>query len=447
MTAPDAELLAVFHDEAVERLDRIVETLLALEAGRAPGRRGGLPVPRRPLHQGECRHGRQRGGARDRPRDGGRARGSAQAGHLLPGPDRSDAPGHRRPAQRGGRRDRAHERRARRALGHDLGQACGEGVPAGAEAAPTSARCASRRTRSTACWTPWARRCFRAGGSTGSWGATRPRSGTMSASRASSGRSEAMLDELQDAVIQLRTLPLSSITAPFPRVVRDLAASQDKQRGARDHRRRDAARPGDPGRHLPADLSSAPQRRGARDRAPRGARAGGQARSRARGAPRRPARQPGGDRGSRRRAWRGAGASPRGAGRRRPRRLAREGGLLDRGRDHGRIRAGGGPRRREGARRVARWSAGGEQQGRRGHDGDDAPAPHPRPAARARRGARRPEVRGAPHQRRRGGHGLRDHVARRPRVHRGPRPVGAARGPGRGDRGRARPSCERVLRR
>src|SRR5205807_10585551 len=40
---------------------------------------------------------------------------------------------------------------------------------------------------------------------------------------------DVLLDELQDAVIQMRTLPLSSITGPFPRAVRDLAAAHDKQ--------------------------------------------------------------------------------------------------------------------------------------------------------------------------------------------------------------------------
>jgi two-component system chemotaxis sensor kinase CheA len=37
------------------------------------------------------------------------------------------------------------------------------------------------------------------------------------------GRGELLLDELQDSVIQMRTLPLSSITSGFPRAVRDLA--------------------------------------------------------------------------------------------------------------------------------------------------------------------------------------------------------------------------------
>jgi two-component system chemotaxis sensor kinase CheA len=43
------------------------------------------------------------------------------------------------------------------------------------------------------------------------------------------GRGEVLLEDLQDSVIQLRTLPLSSITSGFPRAVRDLAAAHDKQ--------------------------------------------------------------------------------------------------------------------------------------------------------------------------------------------------------------------------
>jgi len=41
----------------------------------------------------------------------------------------------------------------------------------------------------------------------------------------------ALLEELQHSVIQMRTLPLSSITGGFPRAVRDLAAAQGKQVG------------------------------------------------------------------------------------------------------------------------------------------------------------------------------------------------------------------------
>ncbi len=42
-------------------------------------------------------------------------------------------------------------------------------------------------------------------------------------------RGERLLDELQDSVIEMRTLPLSSITAPFPRAVRDLSAAEGKE--------------------------------------------------------------------------------------------------------------------------------------------------------------------------------------------------------------------------
>jgi len=40
---------------------------------------------------------------------------------------------------------------------------------------------------------------------------------------------EQLLDELQDSVIQMRTLPLSTITAAFPRAVRDLASQEGKE--------------------------------------------------------------------------------------------------------------------------------------------------------------------------------------------------------------------------
>jgi two-component system chemotaxis sensor kinase CheA len=42
---------------------------------------------------------------------------------------------------------------------------------------------------------------------------------------------ERLLGELQESVIGMRTLPLSSITAPFPRAVRDLATAEGKEVG------------------------------------------------------------------------------------------------------------------------------------------------------------------------------------------------------------------------
>jgi two-component system chemotaxis sensor kinase CheA len=42
-------------------------------------------------------------------------------------------------------------------------------------------------------------------------------------------RGERLLEELQEAVIGMRTLPLASVTAAFPRAVRDMAAAEGKQ--------------------------------------------------------------------------------------------------------------------------------------------------------------------------------------------------------------------------
>ncbi|HKZ15614.1 MAG TPA: response regulator [Solirubrobacterales bacterium] len=42
-------------------------------------------------------------------------------------------------------------------------------------------------------------------------------------------RGERLLGELQDAVIDMRTLPLDSVTAPFPRAVREIAVAEGKE--------------------------------------------------------------------------------------------------------------------------------------------------------------------------------------------------------------------------
>jgi len=42
-------------------------------------------------------------------------------------------------------------------------------------------------------------------------------------------RGERLLDELQEAVIGMRTLPLESVTAPFPRAVREIAVAEGKE--------------------------------------------------------------------------------------------------------------------------------------------------------------------------------------------------------------------------
>ena len=70
---------------------------------------------------------------------------------------------------------------------------------------------------------------------------------------------ERLFDGLKDAAIGMRTLPLSSITAPLPRAVRDLARRGQGGR-ARGQRRRDRARPRHPRRALRAARPHAPQR-------------------------------------------------------------------------------------------------------------------------------------------------------------------------------------------
>ena len=60
MSEPDQEFLEIFRDEASERLDRIVDTLLALENGSAAAGRGRLAVSRHAHDQGRRGHGRPR---------------------------------------------------------------------------------------------------------------------------------------------------------------------------------------------------------------------------------------------------------------------------------------------------------------------------------------------------------------------------------------------------
>ncbi len=93
-------------------------------------------------------------------------------------------------------------------------------------------------------------------------------------------RGERLLGELQDSVIEMRTLPLSSVTSAVP-------ARRPRSRGGggpggrpRGHGRRDAARPGDPRGDRGADRPPPAQRRRPRDRGPGRARAGRQAASR-----------------------------------------------------------------------------------------------------------------------------------------------------------------------
>ena len=202
---------------------------------------------------------------------------------------------------------------------------------------------------------------------------------------------ERLLDELKDAAIEMRTLPLATITAPLPRAVRDIAAAEGKEVELVIERRRHRARPRHPREPLRAARPPAPQRGRARDRVAERARARGQAGARDGRAARRAARRHGRDRRLRRRPRRVAEASsqkPRGTARSptcspdagfstadevtralRPRRRPRRGEAPRRGRSAARSRCAASPG--TGTRDRARASA------------------RPRAARRAARRARR----------------------------------------------------------
>ena len=85
---------------------------------------------------------------------------------------------------------------------------------------------------------------------------------------------EQLLDELQDSVIQMRTLPLSTITASFPRAIRDLATDEKKEvelSVSGDETQLDRVILD---RHLGDHRPPPPQRRRPRDRDPERARSG-----------------------------------------------------------------------------------------------------------------------------------------------------------------------------
>jgi two-component system, chemotaxis family, sensor kinase CheA len=215
VSAPDAEILGVFREEAIERLDSMVETLLALESGHAEpaaaidslfrdahsikGSAGmvGIEEVRTIAHAIED--------VLERARETGTLsreqiepmlqstdalRRAVTAGDG-PGPTPTPTP---MPAQAP---DPPAERRSMRVSAEkvdDLFDAVGETVL-----------------------------------HSGRLGALL--NGELDAEQVEEELAQggALLEELQHSVIQMRTLPLSSITGTLPRAVRDLAAAQGKQ--------------------------------------------------------------------------------------------------------------------------------------------------------------------------------------------------------------------------
>ncbi len=208
MIQPDAEILEVFREEATERLDRMVETLLALEAGDAPadaidslfrdahsvkGSAGmvGIEEVRTIAHSVEDVLEEAR-----------------RTGHLAPeliepmlqATDslRRTVLGERKP--RAAEPPRAERRSMRMSTDKvdELFDAVGETALHG------------RRLELL----------LDGDGAGGS---------DPEALVDELAQGSALLEELQHSVIQMRTVPLSSITGPFRRAVRDLAAEQGKQ--------------------------------------------------------------------------------------------------------------------------------------------------------------------------------------------------------------------------
>ena len=191
--------------------------------------------------------------------------------------------------------------------------------------------------------------------------------------------------------------------------------------------RRDGARPRDPRGPLRAARPPAPQRGRPRDRAAGRARAGRQAGARAPRAARRAARQHRRGHGLRRRPRHLRGDAGRGAQERVAHRRPHPARLLDRERRQRARRARRRARRRPGPGRGVRWQHRGAQRARARHAGDPAAAARARADRGAARRARRQRLRIPARERRGGRLARRDAVARRAAGDRAPRPLRRAR--------------------
>lgn len=270
----DAALLAIFRDETAERLDRVVEVLLAVEAGEAPedavdslfrdlhsvkGNAGmvGFEDARRVAHAMEdilqdaraggelptelveaLLHGtdaiRRAVAGEDgdieaalgelaRTSDGGdphdrRRAGEGDGGALAGGPPAAEAAEGPPAAEAAPAREAPTD--AASAQGAPTDGTLAEAAPAGPAA---SLRVAAEKVD-------------RLLDAVGEAGLHRRRIDHLLEERDLAGpleeeldRGARLMEDLQDAVLDLRTLPLSSISGRFPRAVRDLARREGKQ--------------------------------------------------------------------------------------------------------------------------------------------------------------------------------------------------------------------------
>ncbi len=226
----DAEFLGIFRDEATRRLDHMVETLLAVESGRAApdavdslfrdahtikGAAGMLGLDE--IHV--LAH------AVEEILDGLRGSGEFPA-ELI------DA------LLRAADSLRRHVEGAGEADGDLLDELVGQPRTDRAEARSTprsssrvsyppswsDGRFASQPRSSTGCSTSSARPCSTAGASSMRSAPTGCR--TLESLSDELDVGERLLGDLQETAIEMRTLPLASITGTFPRAVRDIAAAR-----------------------------------------------------------------------------------------------------------------------------------------------------------------------------------------------------------------------------
>ena len=326
--SPRPSSSSMFRDEANERLDNMVDTLLALESGRAgPDALDSLFRDAHTIKGGagmlgldERRHARARD--RGRPRRARAKRESSRSSspiRCFARPTRcastSPAKASRRPiCSRSSPRSRA---------GADAGDApARRALPAPVAGAPAAVPAERRAIRVPAAEDRPAARPRRRDRAAPAAARARPRRRAHRAatrtSPTSSISASGCVDELKDAAIEMRTLPISTITAALPRAVRDIAAAEGQ--GGRAGRRaaRAPSSTASSSRASPSRSSISCETRSAHGvETPGRARARRQAGARDGRAPRRAARRHGRDRRLRRRARRVEG-DPRA----RPRRTA-----------------------------------------------------------------------------------------------------------------------------
>jgi len=247
MNEPDAALLAIFREETIERLDRVVDVLLAAESGAAES--PAVDLLFRDVHSIKGNAGmvgfeeaRAVAHAMEDLLEGPRERGSLPAELVDPLLRASDAIRRAIDGESGVAAD------ALAALGRADAPAADSGptpAPVGQPAPPAepapAAEPAPPADRAFAAGQPSAANSIRVSAdkvdelldSVGEAALHHRRVEHLTAGRNGAlseelGRGERLVVDLQEAVLSLRTLPLSSITGRFPRAVRDLAREHGK---------------------------------------------------------------------------------------------------------------------------------------------------------------------------------------------------------------------------